>query len=190
MSELLDFSIDNKIKVLYDTLPDIWIDSYREMTSYETNVIKFSDNDFEFLFDFTSELEDNLGSVKGINDDRVVVAYGKSKPRIDKRDANRMAGFLGQSTKVFKKNYDKGHYIGHSLGGGLDVNLFPQRKDINRGISPRGKIFRKMETYCSKNIGAFCFTRPIYNDSSWYPSFIEYGILKSDGYLWVEIFEN
>jgi len=161
------------------------------MTHTATNILQFKDNSFEFLFDFSSELV-----TKGVVprdqavEDRVVAVFGRSRPSSRKRDASRMKGFLGPSSKVFANNYDKGHFIGHALGGGPDVNLFPQRKDINRGWSTRGRVFRAMERYCSKNSGTFFFLRPIYCDRSWRPCLIEYGLLTKAGDFWVEKFEN
>ncbi len=190
IEEFSYLSYNNMIKSLSHGLPDIWLNKYIKMTRNSTNVIKFSESGFQFLFDFSSELVLESEKTKETHEDRVVAVYGKSKLIRDKRDRSRMVGFLGPSAKVFNKNYDKGHFIGHSLGGGLDVNLFPQLKEINRGLSQRGKVFRKMERHCSKNIGTFCFSRPIYQDDSWIPSYIEYGILLKDGSLWVELFEN
>ena len=86
--------------------------------------------------------------------------------------------------------YDKGHFIAHSLGGGLEINIFPQLRDTNRGWSERGKIFRAMETYCLQHPGTYCFSHPSYLGKSWHPAAIEYGVLKADGELWVERFEN
>ena len=47
-----------------------------------------------------------------------------------------------------------------------------------------------METYCYENPGTFCFSRPIYTDGSSVPRLLEFGVLKDDGNLWVEVFDN
>ena len=60
------------------------------------------------------------------------------------------------------------------MGGGLDINLFPQVKATNRG-----GLWRKMERYCAANLGTFCFIHPIYRDQSWRPAALEYGIFKT-----------
>ena len=191
LSELSTSDIEKIIKFLREMLPDEWCEKYRKMTPTVTNIHQFNDNSFDFLFDFSSELV-----TKGVVhrdqavEDRMVAVFGRSRPSSRKRDVSRMKGFLGPSSKVFGNNYDKGHFIGHALGGGLDVNLFPQRRDINRGWSTRGRIFRAMERYCSENSGTFCFLRPIYCNRSWRPCMIEYGLLTKAGNFWVEKFEN
>ncbi len=53
-----------------------------------------------------------------------------------------MCKYLGQSTKVFShfgNDYDKGHFIAHYSGGPIDINLFPQHRDVNRGWSSQGR---------------------------------------------------
>lgn len=191
LSELSTFDIEKIIKFLWGKLPDRWCEKYQEMTPTVTNILRFDDNGFEFIFDFSSELV-----AKGIVprdqavEDRLVTVFGRSKPNHKKRDNNRIKGFLGPSSKVFGNNYDKGHFVAHSLGGGFDINLFPQRRDVNQGKSKRGKVFRDMERYCLKNPGTFLFNRPIYCNRSWHPCIIEYGLLTIRGTLWVERFNN
>jgi hypothetical protein len=162
------------------------------MTPTETNIHQIILPNFENLFDLTSELIVE-GSVtdEEATDDRIVVIFGRSHPASVKRDASRIRGFLG-GPLADKEGCatDKGHFIGHSLGGGLDINLFPQRRDINRGWSERGKVFRAMERYCADNAGTFCFSRPIYHDRTWRPHSLEYGILKDVNSLWIEQFNN
>ncbi len=187
LAERSGSDLETIIQFLCDVLPYEWCEKYQEMTPSETNILQFNDNGFEFLFDFSSELI-SKGAVisKQAVEDRVVAVFGRSVQTSIKRDASRIRGFLGGS---INECTDKGHFIGHALGGGLDVNLFPQRKDINRGWSKRGKVFRTMERYCSKNPGTFCFSRPIYGDGTWRPYMIEYGVITETG-IWVEIFEN
>ncbi|HED03231.1 MAG TPA: hypothetical protein ENI60_00440 [Candidatus Fraserbacteria bacterium] len=191
LSKLSTPDIEGIIRFLWEMLPGEWCEKYRKMTPAVTNILQFNDNGFEFLFDFSSELiTKGVVSCDEAVEDRVVAVFGRSQPSSRNRDANRMKGFLGSSSKVFGDDYDKGHFIGHALGGGLDVNLFPQRRDINRGWSARGKIFRAMERYCSESPGTFCFSRPIYCDRSWRPCIIEYGLLTKVGTFWVEKLEN
>ncbi len=99
-----------------------------------------------------------------------------------------MKGFL-KGGLTDRPGYDRGHLFAHTMGGGLDINLFPQAARVNRG-----GLWRHMERYCARNPGTFCFIRPIYTDESWRPSRLEYGIFKlEDGRppeFWEHVFEN
>jgi hypothetical protein len=82
-----------------------------------------------------------------------------------------------------------------SIGGvidGFELNVFVQRRSLNRGWKshPRGRLYRQMEAYYAANAGTLCFSRPIHCDETAKPTFVEFGILKPDGALWVEAFEN
>ena len=46
-----------------------------------------------------------------------------------------------------------------------------------------------MERYCYENAGTFCFSRPAYNATS-VPRWVEFGLLRDDGSLWLGVFEN
>ena len=86
--------------------------------------------------------------------------------------------------------YDRGHFIAHSLGGGLYINIFPQPAVLNRGWSEDGKLFRSMERYCKTHPGTYCFARALYAGQSAHPAVIEFGVLKVEGELWVNSFPN
>lgn len=174
-------------------MEDIWCDAYRDMCERPTGILGFDWSGFHYWFDYVSQLqEDELPQTDELIEDRIVVVYGFSHPEeVVKRDTSRQRGFpltIRRGDGTVK--YDKGHFLGHTLGGGLDANLFPQRRDVNRGWSERGKVFRSMERYCQEHPGTFCFSRPIYDDQSWHPAVLEYGLLREDGTLWVEQFEN
>ena len=85
---------------------------------------------------------------------------------------------------------DKGHLMAHSMGGSLDINVFPQRPGVNRGRTEEGKRYRAMERYAARNPGSFVFSRLIYGDDTWVPQALEYGILLPEPRLWVERFPN
>ncbi|MDR0949670.1 MAG: DNA/RNA non-specific endonuclease [Lachnospiraceae bacterium] len=183
LSEIKVDSYEETSNYLYEILPDYWCWIYKKQVGTTGEILQFKQNGFEYLFDLTSTNQ----SVR--HDDRVIAAFGFSKLPENKRDTHRIHGFL-QGVMTGKNAGDKGHFIAHASGGGLDVNLFPQRQDINRGLSQRGKVWRSMERYCSKHPGTFFFTRPTYTDHSWRPSELEMGILLSPNDLWVESFEN
>lgn len=104
-----------------------------------------------------------------------------------------MRKFWGKASTAFSHfggHYDKGHFLAHGFGGPIDVNLFPHRRDINRGWSAEGKRYRDMEKYVSVNPGTMVFSRPIYNDLSVCPYQLEYGYFDRNLKLVVEVFPN
>ncbi|MBI3229789.1 MAG: hypothetical protein HYZ45_06315, partial [Burkholderiales bacterium] len=100
--------------------------------------------------------------------DRVMLAYGIATPALMKRDNSRIRGYanvnatvqaaLGERAFVA----DKGHFLGHASGGQLEINLFAQRRELNRGWSSEGKRFREMERYVADHPGTFFYHRPLY----------------------------
>jgi len=91
-----------------------------------------------------------------------------------------MRGYLGRTCEAYGDGYDKGHFIGHSLGGGVldSVNWFRQERRLNRGWSSEGRVYRRMERYCAVHPGTFVFSRPIYDTLTDRPDVIEFGMLR------------
>jgi len=135
-----------------------------------------------FLFDHSTE--------------RVVLAHALSIDQLMKRDASRMRGFpnvnasIRATIKQESFSADKGYFLGHAGGGILDINLFPHRRELNKGWSVEGKRFRKMERYVAEHPGTFFYHRPVYDDETWIPKRLEYGVLVDDRDWWVETFRN
>jgi hypothetical protein len=189
------------IRKLAEELGYTWVDSYKTMNPHKANVLKIQCDGFEYLFDFPSELvkSGELASDSAV-EDRIVAVHGCSQVRLDGRQDSLMrkhplgpVDFIRAHTanaEAMPKLYDKGHFIGHALGGLLHINLFPQSKTINRGWSEVGKLYRKMERYCQNHPGTYCFSRPVYLGYSGHPHLIEFGVLKTDGDLWVHQFPN
>ena len=87
---------------------------------------------------------------------RLVAVSGRSTVRKGKRDDYRLKGWVGATEKTFGPGWDKGHFIAHAIGGAVDqaeVNVFVQRRDLNRGWSAEGRRYRDMERYCELNPG-------------------------------------
>ena len=143
----------------------------------------------EIIIDFAVFLFDH-------KKERVVVAYALSVEQLLARDSTRMRGFpdvnasMANQKKENKFVADKGHFLGHASGGILDINLFPQRRELNRGWSEQGKQFRKMERCVANNLWTFFYHRPIYDDNTWIPNKLEYGILVENLKWWIEKFDN
>jgi len=155
--------------------------------------------DYESRFDQTEISTINVDSAYFLFDhgfDRVVLAYAMSTLQLTRRDSTRMRGFPNVNFSVRRVMgdaafmADKGHYLGHASGGILDINLFPQRRELNRGWSEEGKRFRSMERYVAEHPGAFFYHRPIYDDESWIPASLEYAVLKDGATWWKDTFRN
>ena len=178
---------------LSEELPWFWRDVYVAATPGATNIIRFGLGTFEYIVDDYQTLEQTGAAPQHpTRESRLVVAHGLSSPRPRKRDDHRLRGWVGPTHEMFGPQWDKGHFIGHSLGGavdGFEANVFVQRRDLNRGWSEVGKRFRTMETFCKRNPGTFCFSRPLYEDETSRRAALEFGALRS-GELWVEVFRN
>ncbi|WP_130472094.1 DNA/RNA non-specific endonuclease [Candidatus Magnetaquicoccus inordinatus] len=177
---------------LTERMKAVWIEDYETMIGGMANIYQFeADKGFFTLFDLVDE---RVGCASDGSeeetDSRVVAVFGQSQLPRNRRDINRQRGFLGPSTRVLPDGYEKGHFIAYSFGGGMDSNLFPQKKSLNRGWSAEGKRYRAMEKYCADHVGTHCFVRPVYDTPTWIPSMLEFGILKDDKQLWVGWFQN
>lgn len=181
-----NISYDELVKRATDELPHSWLSSYKDMSGRKVNVYLLNYWPFTCMFDLIEEKDSQF-------DSRVVCIFGRSAPTKVHRDDFRLRRLLGSTEKNFGSRKDKGHFIGHSFGGrvlGTEANVFIQRRDLNRGWSADGRLFRRMEGYCATFTGTFCFSRPLYSDDSAYPSFLEFGIIRHDGSIWVECFNN
>ncbi|HNO79720.1 MAG TPA: hypothetical protein PKN33_16865 [Phycisphaerae bacterium] len=158
-----------------------WCDNYR--ADWNTaSILEVDLRTAVYVFDYSLE--------------RVLLAYGLSHPNLEARDKYRMSRFPDVNIGAMKVmgvdavKYDRGHFLGHAAGGELDINLFPQRRKLNQGRSPEGKLFRRMERYIAAHIGTFVYHRAMYNDETWIPDKLEYGLLVDGNAWWVETFDN
>ena len=137
---------------------------------------------FSYMFD-----EQPVGSAI---DGRVVAAWGVSRAEpAATRDKGRMAGLLKGVWSALHPGRDRGHFFAHTMGGEMDINLFPQLASVNRVGE-----WRRMEEYAASHPGTFCSIRPIYRTTTWTPSELEYCIFKlppadAPG-LWFRVFPN
>ncbi len=177
---------------LAKTLPHCWVEKYVERTDRPTAIVRVDDGPFAYVFDWYSRFAESeaAGHTDLANEDRLVAAFGHSQPADLKRNAGRQRGWIGPTDSILGPDRDKGHFVPHSIGGALEINLFVQERKLNRGWSPTGKAYRAIEHYCLNHPGTFFFNRPIYADGSAQPALLEVGIVTVDGTLRVEQFEN
>jgi len=195
MSYAGEMPYDEICTLLLEELPEGWKDKYTNNASREVSFYRLASGPFHYIYDDAERLlAEGVLDDDGKMESRMVAVFGRSSPSVHSRksDDSRLKGWLKKIRDRHGK-VDKGHFMAHSMGGRVnqsEFNIFIQAADINQGHSERGKIFRQMEAYCAANPATFCFNRPIYGDSSSKPFMFEYGVLKNDGELWVELFDN
>jgi hypothetical protein len=164
---------------------------YTAAASHTPNIIHVEYGTFDSICDSDSGME-ALGEVAFDQRvrDRVVGVLGISFPLRGRQRGSLPKDWVEHPGEVDGSGRDKGHFIAHAIGGGLDINVFSQAGGLNRGISEQGKVYRLMERYCYDNAGTFCFSRPVYDDATSIRRWVEFGLLRDDGNLWIELFEN
>jgi hypothetical protein len=191
MSQVLTSDLESKVAFLKKELPLIFHTKYLKMTTRETSICIYYINEFQYIYDNYSQLQATVVvPYSPIIESRVVGVLGCSRLNRKVRDSARLLEWGGPTEKYLGRDTDKGHFVNHNIGGGLDINIFAQRRDLNRGWSNRGKAYRSMEHYCAKHPGTFCFNRPVYSEDCSRPIMFDFGILMQSGELWVEAFEN
>lgn len=173
---------------LRDELPHNWRDSYFEMADRESEIVVYTNGSFDYIFDSYQQSHPYVpGAEKLPVEARLVAAIGASMPTTKKRDDARLRGLNFFPMQTARSEWDRGHFIGHAIGGTVDgneANVFPQLRTINRGK------YRVFEDYCRKKPGVLCFSRPIYDDTTAIPVAVDFGVLRTDGSLWVETLSN
>jgi hypothetical protein len=166
------------------SLVEGWLQEYDAMTPWAADVMEISLGALIYLFDGTPTMS---GAQAG--DDRVVAVWGHSVVTESPREKARQAGFIPVPEKWSHVGMGRGHFVAHAAGGGMDMNFFPQAKGLNRGTTERGKVWKAMERQIIEYPGTPLFVRPLYDDGSWVPTLIDYGVVI-DARLWRERFEN
>lgn len=191
-------------------LPQLWCDAYRRMTDAQMELVQVSDEGYQFIFDVRAErvvvafgtarynparrdadrMKDFLGSVtSNRNLQRIRDAAPSAEVAGQRQDMAQLT-WRERFFRTYGHLYDRGHFMSHRQGGGLDINLFPQRADINQGRGPLGVAYRSMEKECVAHPGVFCFSRPIYEDDTWVPVKLDYGLSHGPRQISVQSFPN
>jgi hypothetical protein len=130
---------DEGMRNLSEELPYVWADAYKNASPHAANIWRIKRDGFEYLFDCSSELvlSGDVASDKAV-EDRIVAVHGLSQAIHRQRQDSLMrkqplgpVEFMrthSDSSYSSQNRYDKGHFIGHALGGLLHINLFPQSK--------------------------------------------------------------
>jgi len=178
-----------------DRLSDAWVSTYKLQSGRKTNITEMWFNGFSALVDLEgSDHCDGRGPQPPGVFPRTLVAYGLSSPTGEPRKSEdgRLRALMPTAPDM-QGGRDKGHFIAHSIGGvvvAAETNVFSQRRNLNRGWSEAGKVFRRLERYAVENPGTPYFHRAIYLLESDVPDFLEVGLVTTDYKLWVEVFDN
>ncbi len=187
---------DELVCLWAEQLPYLCREEYLASTLRPTEILRIKQGTFEYIFDQYSLLEANGTLPYSMwEEDRLILVCGRSCRPADarRRHDSRLRRWVGRTERALGRAWDKGHFIAHELGGavdGMEANVFAQRRDLNRGWSAEGKVYRRMEQYCADNVGTFCFSRPLYIDGSARPAWFDFGLLTREDQLWVERFDN
>ncbi len=193
ISDKCFLSVDNIYQFFWNEVTTIWSQEYSKSFPKHREIFLQTFEGYAFLIDLIWPNEAEADINKELPESRVVSFFGITTTNVNKKNRSRMARGWGKTSLAFSEfggEYDKGHFIAHTLGSPVDMNIFPQRRDINRGWSEEGKKFRAMERVIAANSGTFVFSRPIYTDLSVCPSELEYGYFDSALKLQVSVFNN
>jgi hypothetical protein len=173
---------------LRSALPPLWLEAYKAMSVRPTDVVMFTYDSFDYWFDAYQD-PDPYDPASGVPpvEARLVAAVGISSPKSTKRDDPRLRGVTLSAMPEVEGAWDRGHFIGHAIGGTVDgneANVFLQLRSANRGR------YRRMERYCLQHPGVLCFSRPIYIDASAHPARVEFGVLTPACKWWVDLIPN
>jgi hypothetical protein len=166
--------------------PDVrsWEADYRQQTGGEREIVHVDTaGGLTYSYDATP------APSQTDPDNRVLAVWGKSGAALGPRDAVRMRGFPSPNGKGAKP-LDRGHLAGRLFGGGEDMNLIPQDRDLNQGVSEDGKRWQSLERDLALHPGTPFYVRAIYDNNSDFPAQLEFGIQRSDGGWTQETFEN
>ena len=144
---------DDLIAWMKEDLVYAAFDAYVAMTDRQPEVVRITQGSFEYIYDDCASLEAlELPTPHLPPEKRLVLAIGRSAPRLPKRDDSRLRGWSGPTLKdAYGPGWDRGHFIAYTLGGvvdGFELNVFVQRRSLNRGWKshPRGRLYREMES--------------------------------------------
>lgn len=185
-----DAGLRGVIDFLISEIPTHWQQVYAASVHHHPNFVRVEVGGYLYLFDRYSALEETGEvAIDQSVQDRVVGVLGRSAPRQAPRRGRRRA-WAPPPEELTGAERDQGHFMAHTIGGGLEINLFSQSRNLNQGRSAQGKRYREMERYCKTHDGTLCFARPLYSDGTSVPRWLEYGLLRENGILWIEVFDN
>ena len=131
-------SVYERIADLCSRLPARWQRAYKAASSHTPNIVHVEYGTFDYICDSYSGME-ALGKVAFDQRvrDRVVGVLGISLPMRGRRRGSLPKGWVEHPEEIDSSGRDKGHFIAHATGGGLDMNVFSQARDLTEGYQNR-----------------------------------------------------
>jgi hypothetical protein len=122
-------------------LPSHWRDLYVSAVARPTNIVRFDCGNFEYFCDLYSELE-VTGEVAYDQtvQNRVIAVLGTST-NVGRPRGARMTFWFWSAEEFIAANRDRGHFIAHSIGGGLDVKFSGKTATSTAAGHRKGKSF-------------------------------------------------
>jgi len=108
-------------------LVEPWLRAYRAATPWRAGVMAVTQGALTYLFDAAPTMD---GLEAG--DDRVVAVWGHSRRAGAPRDRRRQTGFIPNPPTWSHAGRDRGHFVAHAAGGGMDMNFFSQAAGVGR----------------------------------------------------------
>lgn len=183
-------SVKDLRQLFWDEICWQWVDEYEKRFPEHGEITLQNFYSFCFVID---HVWDHL-EAPGLPETRVLGCFGISgADAVNTGNRATMRSYWGSMTKAYGHlgcKFDKGHFIAHGFGGPIDVNLFPQIRDVNRGWCAEGKQYRAMERFVASNPGTLVFSRPVYDDLSCCPHWLEYGYCEENMKITTAIFPN
>lgn len=104
-------------------LPRFWETAYYLMSDRPSDIVVFTYGSFDYWFD-TYQQQEVYDPKSGIPpvEARLIAAIGQSAPQRSARDDSRRRGLMLSAMPGVDAKWDKGHFIGHSIGGTVDGN--------------------------------------------------------------------
>lgn len=141
-----------------------------------------------FPFDGAEFWYDTFDEPTG-RESRTVAGWTRVPASVRVRDVSRQRGFpLPRSLE--ERGFERGHLIARASGGGLDVNLFPQAWQVNRGHGVEGREFRRLERLAAASPGALQMTRVLWADETNVPSHIHMVVVAEGREVQQGVFGN
>jgi hypothetical protein len=172
------------VDLLLELLADAAARGYRSATPGRRELFDVRPGSYTYLFDTTAPAgRDDPGH-------RLVAGWGRGPAAAPPRGRRFMRGF--PLPPAPPGALDRGHLIPRAAGGdeGIGINLVPQAAALNRGRTPEGRRWRRLERMITDDPDSAVFVRALYDDASDVPGRFEYLVVTHDGLVQLDRFAN